>query len=309
MTSEKAESWANLLSAESERADFSGTHPGFEELQIPIRGKSKGSRVFLSPLRYPGGKSRLAATLLELFPSFGTYREPFLGGASVFLRLRSRPMGSAWELSDRDNRLVNFWKHVQVSPDLLIDEIARIRSVFPTGRELFEKVGTQSGAPLTDAAHYFLRNRVSFSGNQSSGGYSEQAFQRRLTDTSIEKIRKASVLMEGVDLCKRDYSRALTDPGRDVFLFLDPPYFAAKASRLYGTKGLLHSNFDHARFVETLLKSEHRWLVTYDDSEQIRAYFGNDSRIKIRKLSISYSSSNLNGSNSRTGREIVVTNY
>lgn len=289
--------------------DFSDPHPGSYEVQIPIRGKSKGSKVFLSPLRYPGGKSRLAATLLDLFPSFSTYREPFLGGASVFLRLRSGQIGSEWELSDRDPRLVNFWKHVQVSPELLIEEILRIRAVFSTGRELFEEVGTPSLEPLTDAAHYFLRNRVSFSGNQSTGGYSEQAFQHRLTDTSIEKIRESSVLMQGVRIFVRDYSPALTDPGKDVFLFLDPPYFAAKSSRLYGTKGLLHSNFDHARFVDTLLKSEHRWLVTYDDSEQIRAYFGNDPRIKIRKLSMSYSSSNLHGANSRMGHEIVVTNF
>ena len=289
--------------------DFSDPHPGSYEVQIPIRGKSKGSKVFLSPLRYPGGKSRLAATLLDLFPSFSTYREPFLGGASVFLRLRSGQSGSEWELSDRDPRLVNFWKHVQVSPELLIEEILRVRAVFSTGRELFEEVGTPSLEPLTDAAHYFLRNRVSFSGNQSTGGYSEQAFQHRLTDTSIEKIREASVLMQGVRIFVRDYSPALTDPGKDVFLFLDPPYFAAKSSRLYGTKGLLHSNFDHARFVDTLLKSEHRWLVTYDDSEQIRAYFCNDPRIKIRKLSMSYSSSNLHGANSRMGHEIVVTNF
>ena len=39
-----------------------------------------------TPLRYPGGKSRVAPMLIEKFPSgIKEFREPFLGGASVAL--------------------------------------------------------------------------------------------------------------------------------------------------------------------------------------------------------------------------------
>lgn len=280
-----------------------------EETRIVLRRRSKQSKAFLSPLRYPGGKSRLAATLLGLFPSFQTYREPFLGGASVFLRSRAGLFGSSWELSDKDGRLVNFWLHVQQSPEFLIFEIDRIRSTFPDGRDLFEFVGTPTSDIRSDAARYFLRNRISFSGNQSTGGYSEQAFNDRLTENSIEKIRTASKLLEGVSLAQEDYSSAMLRPGKEVFMFLDPPYLAARDSRLYGKNGLLHSNFDHQRFAETLLNSEHRWLVTYDDSQEIRSFFEGHANIQIRKLSMSYSSSNLNGANSRIGHEVVITNF
>ena len=39
-----------------------------------------------TPLRYPGGKSRVAKDFIPRFPSdIGQFREPFLGGGSVAL--------------------------------------------------------------------------------------------------------------------------------------------------------------------------------------------------------------------------------
>ena len=39
-----------------------------------------------TPLRYPGGKSRVSKDFIPRFPAdIGEYREPFLGGGSVAL--------------------------------------------------------------------------------------------------------------------------------------------------------------------------------------------------------------------------------
>ena len=37
-----------------------------------------------SPLRYPDGKSKALEQILPLIPHFEEFREPFLGGGSVF---------------------------------------------------------------------------------------------------------------------------------------------------------------------------------------------------------------------------------
>ncbi|MYF99993.1 DNA adenine methylase [Candidatus Poribacteria bacterium] len=43
-----------------------------------------------SPLRYPGGKSRAIKQILPHIPTeIGEFREPFVGGGSVFFSLRS----------------------------------------------------------------------------------------------------------------------------------------------------------------------------------------------------------------------------
>lgn len=43
-----------------------------------------------SPLRFPGGKSRGLKQIIPLIPDFEEYREPMVGGGSIFLYLRQR---------------------------------------------------------------------------------------------------------------------------------------------------------------------------------------------------------------------------
>ena len=43
-----------------------------------------------SPLRFPGGKSRAIAQMLPLVPDFEEYREPMVGGGSLFLTLKQK---------------------------------------------------------------------------------------------------------------------------------------------------------------------------------------------------------------------------
>ena len=44
-----------------------------------------------SPLRYPGGKSKAIDQIAEYIPdSFSEYREPFVGGGSVFIYLKQK---------------------------------------------------------------------------------------------------------------------------------------------------------------------------------------------------------------------------
>ena len=43
-----------------------------------------------SPLRYPGGKSRALKQILPLIPvNISEFREPFVGGGSVFFAIRN----------------------------------------------------------------------------------------------------------------------------------------------------------------------------------------------------------------------------
>ena len=71
-----------------------------------------------TPLRYPGGKSRAVAKLLQFLPNLNEYkefREPFLGGGSVSLEITKRyPDIEIW-VNDLYEPLVNFWKELQHS--------------------------------------------------------------------------------------------------------------------------------------------------------------------------------------------------
>lgn len=43
-----------------------------------------------TPLRYPGGKIRAAEMLISSAPYFEEYREPFIGGGSVFIKMKQK---------------------------------------------------------------------------------------------------------------------------------------------------------------------------------------------------------------------------
>lgn len=115
-------------------------------------------------------------------------------------------------------------------------------------------------------------NRITFSGVMDSGGYSQQAFEKRFTESSIERLQTIPQCLLGVKITHGDYEELLFNSGDNVFIFLDPPYLKATKSKLYGVKGDLHTSFDHERFAENMKKCSHKWLITYDDSPKLEAF-------------------------------------
>jgi DNA adenine methylase len=112
--------------------------------------------------------------------------------------------------------------------------------------------------------------------------------------SAFEKTRITSV----------DYQELVTAPGDDVFMFLDPPYFTA--TKLYGHSGSLHA-FDHWKLAKLLKTTNHRFLITYDDCDEIRELY---SWAKIQGWKLQYGMNNCNlDRKSRIGSELLITNY
>ena len=220
----------------------------------------------ISPLRYPGGKSRVARRIATLFPEFQEYREPFLGGGSVFLEVvKLKPDAKFW-LNDLYPEVSNFWQVAVDDLPSLVGEVQALKRSEPDGRGLYNFLRNFEPASACErAARFFVLNRITFSGTIDSGGYSQQAFDHRFTDTSVARLVDLAFLKDvDIRVTCEDYSTAVEASGSDVILFLDPPYITT-AQKLYGKGGNLHRNFDHERFARTVLDSEHSWLVTYND--------------------------------------------
>jgi DNA adenine methylase len=139
-----------------------------------------------------------------------------------------------------------------------------------------------------------------------SGGFSEAAFKDRFTDSSISRIVEFSKLLDSTHITNLDYETLIHTPGEKVFIFLDPPYFSATKSALYGKNGNLHKSFDHVRFAEVMKNCKHNWLITYDDSEYIRDLF---SFASIVPWSATYGMRNVTESSDQNGLELFISNY
>lgn len=262
-----------------------------------------------SPLRYPGGKSKAIKFIAPLIPHFKEYREPFLGGGSVFIYLKQLYSDDrAYWVNDIYTNLFYFWRYCQENLEGLIEQIIAWKTDFKDGKLLYKYLieNIDNFNELEKASAFFIFNRITFSGTTESGGYSQKAFEKRFTDSSIERVKKLSLLLNNTRITNYDYQQVLEGEGKDVFLFLDPPYYSAEKSALYGKRGHLHKGFDHEKLAKILKNTPHKWLMTYDDSDYIRNLF---SWANIQPWNLTYGMRNINGNVNQNGKELFIANY
>lgn len=261
-----------------------------------------------SPLRYPGGKSRAVDLISTLVPKFDEFREPFLGGGSVFIYLKQRFPDKKFWVNDLHYSLFRFWEMCQKDVSAVIEKVYEWRDKFTDGKELhrFLTDNISKFNDLETAAAFFIFNRITFSGTSESGGYSEQAYHGRFTESSIHRLKQFGKVINGSIITNIDFQDVIEADGENVFLFLDPPYYSATKSALYGKNGNLHKGFDHIRFAETIKNCKHNWLITYDDSEYIRELF---SFANIISWDLTYGMRNVTDSSDQIGKELFISNY
>jgi DNA adenine methylase len=271
----------------------------------------KSSEYYRSPLRYPGGKQKALDSIAARFPkNVLEYREPLVGGGCVYLRARSLQLAEKYWINDKFKELISFWKTVQNhgSCDKLIADLSEMKSRFHCAEEIkkyFLKVRNEKTTdPYREAFLFFFFNRVTFSGTTRAGGFSSSASLRRFTDSSIERLAPMPEALKNTKITNCDFEDLITADGKDVFFFLDPPYYTA--TRLYGRGGSLHQ-FDHERLAKLLRNSNHRFLITYDDCEEIRSLF---NWAKIEEWQLQYGMNNCNlRKESKVGSELFISNY
>lgn len=262
-----------------------------------------------SPLRYPGGKSKAIGKIMPHILSGGPiseFREPFVGGGSVFLAVKQHfGVELPCAINDLNPDVVAFWRYVKLNAEALARAVSTLRDDYQgNGRGLYHSL--REAEPTTDfdrAIRFFIMNRITFSGVMDAGGYSQQAFDTRFTPSSVDRLRKVAPLLANVTITQGDYEPMLHDNGEGVFIFLDPPYHSATHSKLYGKDGHLHTSFDHVRFAENMRRCPHRWLITYDDSEYVRGLF---SFATVQGWELQYGMNNYKQGRAAIGKELFI---
>ena len=227
----------------------------------------------ISPLRYPGGKTRackiLEIIILKYFDcnSFDTLISPFFGGGSFEFHWQNNHKYKLI-VNDKFQPLYNFWYQVKTNKNLLCNKLNETNSVSKNDFCNYRQNILQNNNLLDQAKQYFIINRCSFSGATLSGGFSEEASKKRYTKSSIDRIKKLNLdhmKIFNLDFC--DFiNNELTN---NSLIFLDPPYYLNDKSKLYGNNGDLHENFDHKKLYD-ILKTKSNWILTYNNCQYIR---------------------------------------
>lgn len=261
-----------------------------------------------SPLRYPGGKSRALKQILPLVPDFQEFREPFLGGGSVFVALKQQfPERQFW-VNDLYLELATFWQELQAHSQEVVELVRTWRTKFDDGKTLHRFVldGMPTFSPIEMAAAFFVLNRITFSGTSASGGFSKQAFEKRFTESSIVRAERLATILADTKITNLDFQNVIEAPGEEVFIFLDPPYLSATKSALYGKNGNMHKGFEHERFAATMKACKHKWLITYDNSPEVRELF---DFAHIFTFELTYGMRNVKEKSEQREKEIFISNY
>ena len=260
-----------------------------------------------SPLRYPGGKSRALKQILPIVPSFKEFREPMVGGGSVFFALKQLNPSVKFWINDINKELFLFWRFCRDEVNNLSDEVMCIKNKSKDGKALRKKLLEKTDInDFERAVRFFVLNRITFSGLAESGGYSNMAFNQRFTISSIERLKKASTILQDTKITNEDYTDMLFENGEDVFIFLDPPYYTTTKAKLYGKNGCLHENFNHEEFAENMKKCKHQWLITYDDCPEIRKLF---KFANMYSWQVQYGMNNYKQKKAAKGKELFISNY
>ena len=192
--------------------------------------------------------------------------------------------------------------------DILIKQVIKWKEQFQSGKELYNflKKNIENFDKEKKATAFFIFNRITFSGTSESGGFSNSAHQKRFTNSSIERVKKLSTILNNTKITNLDYQEVIEQNGDNVFIFLDPPYHSSSKSALYGKNGNLHKYFDHKRLSNILKNTHHKWLITYDNSKYIRNIY---SFANIQEWNLTYGMRNINKNRTQKEKELFISNY
>ncbi len=274
-----------------------------------------------TPLRYPGGKSRAIKFLRDYIPfDFLEYREPFFGGGSIGLfvaqthNIDMSIKKNIFFVNDLNYNLYCFWEILKTDCKKLIDAIKNTKNNYKDGRTLYcdiinRRNSTRENVVFDNfqrAIDFFILNRITFSGLLDCGGFSQKAYQYRFTLSSIDRLYNVANIIKNFKFSCDSYENMIQKNGDNVFIFLDPPYFSATKSKLYGKNGDLHINFNHHHLNRLLRQTKHRFLLTYDDSEFIRELYKD---FHVKEWSLQYGMNNVKQDRAQKGRELLISNF
>jgi len=270
-------------------------------------------------LRYPGGKSKATKTLSPWYPeNFKEYREPFIGGGSVaFYTTQAYPDVPIW-INDLYVPLYNFWVQLRDRGEELSERLKELKtkvSDFSTQdekdaahQELFNqtKIDINSQKGLDRASSFFILNKCSFSGLTENSTFSVTASRSNFSFVGIEKLKDYSKLMKNWKITNIDYSEVMNADGKDVFVFLDPPYDIKDF--LYGKNREMHKSFDHDLFAENVYKCPHKFMITYNVNDRLIELY-KDYYLREWKLRYSMAHRGEKGTDENIKTELLVTSY
>lgn len=241
---------------------------------------------YRTPLRYPGGKAKLAPFVRRLFElnelCDAQYIETYAGGAGVAIDLLLSEYARSVHLNDISYGVYCFWHAVIHCTEYICRRIREVKVTPATWRRQRNILSDTSNRSPEEVGFAFLfLNRTNRSGILSGGmiGGLEQTGQWQIDARFYRTVltqRIVSIAEYGhrIFIYCMDAEAFIANVANRITgkccVYYDPPYYVA-GQRLYVNN---YQPADHQRIAHAIqAQTPHPWFLTYDAHEDIRLLY------------------------------------
>lgn len=238
-----------------------------------------------SPLRYPGGKGKLAQFIIDVVRcnglSDGLYVEPFAGGAAVAWELLLKGVVRRVAVNDISKPVYYFWDAVVHHTEELIKLISDTPIDLETRDRLKVVFRDPASDPLMIGFAMFYLNRTNRSGILNGGviGGREQVGAWKIgarfnKPELLKRVLAIASLSNRITISNLDATEFIKNSkkswAKKTLVYLDPPYYE-KGRDLYYDFYKHDDHVDISRAVHGLEIIS--WIVSYDDISPIHSLY------------------------------------
>ncbi len=261
-------------------------------------------------LRYPGGKQRLLAELIQHLPERaeipGRFVEPFVGGAAIFFALNPKKA----LLTDVNKDLIDLYRGIRKDANAVW---RRYQSMPSTKKGYYQIRDLHDSKDLIHkSARTLYLNRTCFKGmwRQNSNGKFNVGYggQDRRWVVTKDLLLEAASRLRRASLIHADFEDVLDTCSADDFIFSDPPY--KPNEREMSHDHYVFSQFtysDHKRLAKALKRATRRgikWAMTTSSHPDILLLHK-----RSRKIPIKRGTGSQPGLRTDISGEVLVCNY
>lgn len=243
-----------------------------------------------TPLRYPGGKSKLTNFIYNTMKINGmedtVYCEPFAGGAGVAMSLLLNCRVKSIILNDLDIAIYSTWYAIIYDTEKLLEAIKRVDVNIDTWKQqkrIYMELKNSDIYSFDLAFATFFLNRTNRSGIITGGpiGGMKQTGKYKLNcrfnkNTLAKRIRAVAEHKEDIQLYNMDVADfikkvACKQQKNRLFIFFDPPYDGI-GNKIYR---LAMEAEEYKEMIDLSCKELHdyQWIATYGKSALIERLY------------------------------------
>lgn len=254
-----------------------------EQLTLFTRSSNSNKQSFVvnvasvpqrSPFRYPGGKTWLVPQIRKWLgqeKKVGLLIEPFGGGGIVSLTAAFEKLADEIIMGELDEEVASVWQVILKDDNEWLAD--RILSFELTHENVTKELSRKNKEIREIAFCTVLKNRVFHggiiakgSGMLKQGENGKGIASRWYAKTLSERIRAINLIKHKIKFYQKDAFELIKENinRSDAYFFIDPPYTLA-GRRLY-----THFQIDNEKLFYLSSKIKGRFMLTYDDTEEIR---------------------------------------